>query len=69
MLFHVRERELPGGSEGKESPCNAGDLVLFSESEDFLEKGMVFPGVTYVAHKELSAKKLMILNCDAGEDS
>ena len=29
----------PGGSDGKESDCNAGDLGLIPELEDPLEKG------------------------------
>ena len=31
---------LSGGSDGKESACNAGDLGLISESEDHPEKEM-----------------------------
>ena len=31
---------LPGGSDGKESACSAGDLGLISESEDHPEKEM-----------------------------
>ena len=31
---------LPGGSEGKESACNAGDQVGSLGREDPLEKGM-----------------------------
>jgi len=30
----------PGGSEGKESVCNAGDPGLSLGGEDLLEKGM-----------------------------
>ena len=30
----------PGGSDGKESACNAGDLGLSPGQEDSLEKGM-----------------------------
>ena len=30
----------PGGSDSKESACNAGDLGLIPGSEDPLEKGM-----------------------------
>ena len=30
----------PGGSEGKESACNAGDMGLILGQEDPLEKGM-----------------------------
>ena len=30
----------PGGSAGKESTCNAGDLGLILDWEDPLEKGM-----------------------------
>jgi len=40
------------GSEGKESPWN-GTWVWSLGKEDSLEKGMVFPGVMYMAHKEL----------------
>ena len=29
----------PGGSAGKESTCNAGDLIQFLGQEDPLEKG------------------------------
>ena len=32
---------LPGGSDGKESACNAGDLGSILGGEDPLEKGMV----------------------------
>ena len=31
---------LPGGSDGKESTCNVGDLVPFLGWEDPLEEGM-----------------------------
>ena len=31
----------PGGSDSKESACNAGDLGLIPGSGDLLEKGMV----------------------------
>ena len=30
----------PGGSDGKESPCSAGDTGLIPGSGRFLEKGM-----------------------------
>ena len=30
----------PGGSDGKESTCNAGDLVPFLGGKDPLEEGM-----------------------------
>ena len=33
----------PGGSDGKESACNAGDPVLSLGQEDPLEKGMATP--------------------------
>ena len=33
-------RGFPGGSEGKESVCNAGDLVQLLGQKDSLEKGM-----------------------------
>ena len=32
---------LPGGSDGKESACNAGDLGSILGGEDPLEKGLV----------------------------
>ena len=32
-------RGFPGSSAGKESACNAGDLVQFLGQEDMLEKG------------------------------
>ena len=32
---------LPGGSDGKESACNAADLGLIPGSGGFLEKGML----------------------------
>ena len=34
-------RGFPGGSDDKESACNAGDLGLIPGSGDLLEKGMV----------------------------
>ena len=37
--MHIKE--LSGGSEDKESACNAGDLGLIPGSGDLLEKGMV----------------------------
>ena len=41
---HFIERVFPGGSDGKESACKAGDLVQSLGQEDPLEKGMaVFP--------------------------
>ena len=36
----VLSRGFPGGSDGKESACSAGDLGLISESGDPLEEGM-----------------------------
>ena len=33
--------DLPGGSDGKESACNAGDLGSILGGEDPLEKGLV----------------------------
>ena len=32
--------DFPGGSDGKESACNAGDLGLILGQEDPLEEGM-----------------------------
>ena len=32
--------EFPGGSDGKESACNSGDLGSIPGLEDHLEKGM-----------------------------
>ena len=36
----LKPQGLPGGSDGKESTCNVGDLVLIPGLEDPLEKGM-----------------------------
>ena len=36
----VLSRGFPGGSDGKESACSAGDLGLISGSGDPLEEGM-----------------------------
>ena len=36
----MRQPGFPGGSDGKESACNAGDLRLIPGSEDPLEKRM-----------------------------
>ena len=33
-------KDFPGGSDGKESTCNVGDLDSIPGSEDRLEKGM-----------------------------
>ena len=56
----------PGGSDGKASACNAGDL------SDPLVKAMVFPVVMYGCEswtrKKASTKELMLLNCGVGED-
>ena len=38
-LFLARNLGFPGGSAGKESTCNAGDLGLIPGWEDPLEKG------------------------------
>ena len=40
MVYFMTLWGFPGGSYGKESACNAGDLSLISVSEDPLEKGM-----------------------------
>ena len=40
ILSHAKHRDLPGGSDGKESACNAGDLGLIPGWEDTLEQGM-----------------------------
>ena len=32
-------KRFPGGSDGKESACSAGDLAYFLGREDFLGKG------------------------------
>ena len=38
--FYFTLAGFPGGSDGKESACNAGDLGSIPASEDPLEKGM-----------------------------
>ena len=40
ILFLYKQGGFPGGSDGKEPACNAGDLSLISVSEDPLQKGM-----------------------------
>ena len=40
LYFIVIYGGFPGGSDGKEHTCNAGDLVQFLGQEDSLEKGM-----------------------------
>ena len=40
ILSHAKHGDLPGGSDGKESACNAGDLGLIPGWEDTLEQGM-----------------------------
>ena len=39
--YQLTSMSFPGGSDGKESACNAGDPGLISGSEGPLEKGMV----------------------------
>ena len=36
----IRQEDFPGGSDGKESACNAGDPGSIPGQEDPLEKGM-----------------------------
>ena len=36
----INQEQIPGGSDGKESACNAGDPGSISGQEDPLEKGM-----------------------------
>ena len=40
LLIIASLKSLPGGSDGKESACNAGDLGLIPGLEDPQEKGM-----------------------------
>ena len=40
----------PGGSDGKESACNAGDQFQYLDQEDPLEKGMT-------THSSILARK------------
>ena len=40
MVQSNRYKDFPGGSPGKESTCNVGDLGLIPGLEDPLEKGM-----------------------------
>ena len=39
MCPEGRDKGFPGGSDGKESTCNAGDLVQSQSWEDPLEEG------------------------------
>ena len=43
LKFQEQDLAFPGGSEGKESACNAGDLGLIPGWEDPLEKEMATP--------------------------
>ena len=55
MIIFMRLHRLPGGSYGKESACNAGDLVSMFQylgQDDPLEKGMatqpsILPGKSH----------------------
>ena len=38
--FSIKYSHVPGGSDGNESTCNAGDLGSVPGQEDPLEKGM-----------------------------
>ena len=40
ILWYTTSLGFPGGSDGKESACNAGDPGLILNQEDPLEKGM-----------------------------
>ena len=40
MMHYILKKGFPGGSNGKESPGNAGDPVRSLGQEDPLEKGM-----------------------------
>ena len=40
LFFFLPYAGFPGGSDGKESACNAGDQVQSLGREDTLEKGM-----------------------------
>ena len=43
MFKRVREQDFPGGSDGKESACNDGDLGLILGSERFCGEGNGLP--------------------------
>ena len=40
ILWYTTSLGFPGGSDGKESACSAGDPGLILDQEDPLEKGM-----------------------------
>ena len=46
VTFYGEPIMFPGGSDGKASACNAGDLVRFLGREDPLEKEMAFHSST-----------------------
>ena len=46
-MLHTREKGFPGGSEGKASACNAGDLGSIPGSERSLGEGMVTHSSTF----------------------
>ena len=43
VLLSPGYQELPGGSDGKESTCNAGDPVSIPESGRFPGEGFDYP--------------------------
>ena len=52
ILWYTTSLGFPGGSDGKESACNAGDPGLILDQEDPLEKGMathssILPGESH----------------------
>ena len=70
----------PGGSDGKESACNAGDQGLIpgsgrspGEGNGYPVKTTVFPVVMYGCDswtiKRAEHQRIHALNCGAGEDS
>ena len=70
----------PGGSDGKESACNAGDQGLIpgsgrspGEGNGYPVKTTVFPVVMYGCEswtiKRAEHQRIHALNCGAGEDS
>ena len=45
MMLYQRNQGFPGGSDGKESACNVGDLGLIPGLERSLEEGMALTPV------------------------
>ena len=75
--YYIYCAYFPGGSDGKEPACNAGDLGLITGSGDSLEKGIAPPpiilawrilwteetgGLKSIVHKEMETTEQLTLS-------